>query len=193
MEEIGDRRMTVCSRVIAFIGLMLCPVLNSAAHAQQEFPPPQGNGRLVVLAYGLSGPHHYTEVAADIAKLGYDVVFFDGGAEENTAGKGVKRDIDIARTMPHALPGKLLWLVSRSGEVWLCIMAHNFRTTSQAWWRGFQKTPLSIICTDLPTIYRSLSWPSQGGKDHFHGECCLADKDATLQQAAKSAGKINLI
>src|SRR5580700_390984 len=73
-----------------------------SARAQQEFPPPQGMGRLIVLASGLSGPKQYTEVASEIAKLGYDVVLFDGNGEENTQGKGVKRDIDKARSMPHA-------------------------------------------------------------------------------------------
>jgi len=43
------------------------------ARAQEEFPPPQGKGRLVVVSSGMSGPEHYKTVARAIAQLGYDV------------------------------------------------------------------------------------------------------------------------
>ena len=79
----------------------------SIARAQQEFPPPQGKGRVVVLASGLSGPAHYTTVAREIAELGYDVVLFDGNLMEGTHGYGAKSGILQAQQMPHALPGKV--------------------------------------------------------------------------------------
>jgi dienelactone hydrolase len=180
--------MSHCARIIAVVGCILflgAPI----AHAQQEFPPPQGSGRLVVLAYGLSGPEHYTDVAADIAKLGYDVVYFDGGAEENTAGKGVKRDIDKARTMPHVLPGKVALVGFSIGGGMAMYYGSQLPDDVAgvvAWF------PENAFIKNVPGFADHLQVPVvafAGGKDHFHSECCLADKDSTLQQAAKSAGK----
>ncbi len=99
--------MRLSPRVAALVCIAMFFAGVSVARAQQEFPPPQGKGRVVVLASGMSGPEHYTEVAGEIARLGYDVVLFDGNAEENTHGQGVKRDVDKAMTMPHALPARL--------------------------------------------------------------------------------------
>jgi len=180
--------MSLCARVVAIIGVILFLAV-PAAHAQQEFPPPGGSGRLVVLAYGLSGPEHYTDVATDIAKLGYDVVYFDGGAEENTAGKGVKRDIDKARTMPHALPGKVALVGFSIGGGMAMYYGSQLPDDVAgvvAWF------PENAFIRNVPGFADHLQVPVvafAGGIDHFHSECCLADKDSTLQEAAKSAGK----
>jgi dienelactone hydrolase len=181
--------MTTFSRIAAIAALAIIPVAAPVARAQQEFPPPQGMGRLVVLASGLSGPKQYMEVAADIAKLGYDVVLFDGNGEENTQGKGVKRDIDKARTMPHALPGKVALVGFSLGGG----MALYYGTQLPddvagvvAWF------PANAFIKDVPGFANRLQVPLvvlAGGKDHFRDNCCTADKDSTLQQAAKSAGK----
>jgi hypothetical protein len=50
--------MDVFPRLAAIIGVLTCLTAASVAHAQQEFPPPQGKGRVVVLASGESGPGH---------------------------------------------------------------------------------------------------------------------------------------
>src|ERR1017187_752706 len=99
--------MKVFPRLAVIIGVLTCLTAASVAHAQQEFPPPQGKGRVVVLSSGMSGPAHYTDVARDIAQLGYDVVLVDGNAEEGTRGEGVRTAIQEALAMPHALPGKV--------------------------------------------------------------------------------------
>src|SRR5208282_6007419 len=89
------------------IGILICITAASAAHAQQEFPPPQGKGRVVVVGSGLTGPAAYTTVSGQIAQLGYDVVLFDGNSMKGTHGDGVKTAIQQAQQMPHALPGKV--------------------------------------------------------------------------------------
>jgi dienelactone hydrolase len=83
--------------------LAACAVVS----AQQEFPPPQGKGPVVVVASGISGPEHYKKIASDIAALGYDAVLFDGSAMEHTQGAAVRSAIVQAQQMPHALPGKV--------------------------------------------------------------------------------------
>ena len=159
------------------------------ARAQEEFPPPQGMGRLVVLASGMSGPEHYREVSADIAKLGYDVVLFDGNAEENTQGHGVKRDIDRARSMPHALPGKVALVGFSLGggmDLYYGTQLTDDVAGVVVWF------PANSFIKDVPGFGNRLQVPLvvlAGGKDHFRDNCCTADKDSILEQAAKSAGK----
>jgi pimeloyl-ACP methyl ester carboxylesterase len=75
--------------------------------AQKEFPPPQGKGRIVLVASGMSGPAHYEMVSKEIAALGYDVMLFDGNAMENTNGEGLRTAVDQAMQAPHGLPGKI--------------------------------------------------------------------------------------
>jgi dienelactone hydrolase len=181
--------MTTFSRIAAFAAVAIILGATPAARAQQEFPPPQGMGRLVVLASGLSGPKQYMEVAADIAKLGYDVVLFDGNGEENTQGKGVKRDIDKARTMPHALPGKVALVGFSLGggmDLYYGTQLADDVAGVVVWF------PANAFIKDVPGFANRLQVPLvvlAGGKDHFRDNCCTADKDSTLQQAAKSAGK----
>jgi len=181
--------MTIFSRVTAIAVAAALFAIVPAVRAQQEFPPPQGTGRLVVLASGMSGPEHYTEVAADIAKLGYDVVLFDGNAEEGTQGKGVKRDIDKARTMPHALPGKVALVGFSLGggmDLYYGTQLTDDVAGVVVWF------PANSFIKDVPGFANRVQVPLvvfAGGKDHFRDNCCTADRDTTLQQAAKSAGK----
>jgi dienelactone hydrolase len=161
----------------------------SVAHAQEEFPPPQGMGRVVVMSSGMSGPSHYREIARDTAALGYDVVLFDGNAEENTHGAGVKSAIDKALTMPHALPGKVA-LVGFSlgggenlyyGTPWSDQVA-----VAIVWF------PANAFIKNLQGFADRLQVPTivfAGGKDHFRNGCCTAANDTALQAAAKAAGK----
>jgi len=180
--------MTLLSRAAFFVAAVLLLVA-PLAHAQQEFPPPQGMGRLVVVASGLSGPGQYKEVSSEIANLGYDVVLFDGNAEENTQGKGVKRDIDKARSMPHALPGKVALVGFSLGggmDLYYGTQLPDDVAGVVVWF------PANSFIKDVPGFGNRLQVPLvvfAGGKDHFRDNCCAADKDSTLQQAAKSAGK----
>jgi hypothetical protein len=109
--------MTIVPRFAAIIGVLACLTAASVAQAQQEFPPPQGKGRVVVLGSGMSGPEHYTTVAREIAELGYDVVLFDGNTWEGTHGDGVK--------CPTLFPAKLRWLDFLSAAACLYITARN--------------------------------------------------------------------
>ena len=185
----SSQLMTTFPTVAAIAAVAILILFVPAAYAQQEFPPPQGMGRLVVMASGLSGPKQYKVVAAEIAQLGYDVVLFDGNAEENTQGKGVKRDIDKARTMPHALPGKVALVGFSLGggmDLYYGTQLGDDVAGVVVWF------PANSFIKDVPGFANRLQVPLvvfAGGKDHFRDNCCTADKDTTLQAAAKSAGK----
>jgi len=176
-----------CAEV--FFGIIAFLASVSIANAQQEFPPPQGKGRVVVLASGMSGPEHYKEVAGEIAKLGYDVVLFDGNAEENTHGQGVKRDIQTAMSMPHALPGKAALVGFSLGggeELYWGTQLTDQVAGAVVWY------PANAFIRDIPGFANRLAVPVvafAGGKDHYRNGCCTADKDSALEQASKAAGK----
>jgi dienelactone hydrolase len=179
--------MTVVVRVAAFIAMIA--LLAGVARAQQEFPPPQGMGPVVVVSSGLSGPEHYRDISADIAKLGYDAVLVDGRAEEGTHGAAVKSDIAKALAMPHAKPGKvaLVGFSAGGGEV----MYYGTQWPDQvavvaAWF------PANSFIKDVPGFANRLSVPLvvfAGGKDHYRKDCCTAAGDMALADAAHGAGK----
>jgi dienelactone hydrolase len=184
--------MTVFSRVSAFIGGLVFLACVPVARSQQEFPPPQGNGRVVVLASGLSGPGHYKEVSAEIAKLGYDVVLFDGNAEENTKGVRVKADIQTAKGMPHAMPGKVALVgFSLGGGEEMFYGTGPMSAEEVA--VGIFWYPANAFIKDLAGYANRLSVPVlvfAGGKDHFRNGCCTAEHDGEIRDASKAAGKM---
>ena len=72
--------MGVTTRVAALAALCFMFAAVPITHAQQEFAPPQGKGRVVLVSSGVSGVDHYKEMSAEIAKLGYgqgDIDFFE--------------------------------------------------------------------------------------------------------------------
>jgi dienelactone hydrolase len=176
-------------RVASIAVVLTCLAAASVARAQQEFPPPQGKGRVVVMGSGMSGPEHYTTVAREIAELGYDVVLFDGNTWEGTHGDGVKVAIAQAQQMPHALPGKVALVgFSLGGGMELYYGAQ----WSDQVLGGVLWYPANMFISDLPGFGSRLAVPLLvfgGGRDHFRNDCCTADKDTQLQAAAQAAGK----
>jgi alpha-beta hydrolase superfamily lysophospholipase len=181
--------MRTLSHATVFAALPAVLTTISAARAQQEFPPPQGKGRVVVLASGLSGPSHYVQVSQEIAALGYDVVLFDGRAMERTRGEAVNTAIQQAQAMPHALPGKvaLVGFSAGGGESLYYGTQWPEQVSGAVVWY-----PANSFIRDVPRFASRLQVPVvvfAGGKDKYRNECCTAAKDEELRDAAKAAGK----
>ena len=157
------------------------------ASAQQEFPPPQGKGRVVVVASGMSGPEHYRAVSGDIAKMGYDVVLFDGEAMEGTHGDALKTAIAQAQQMPHALPGKVaLVSFSAGGGITLYYGTQwpDLVSGVVVWY------PATMFIKDVPGFAGRIKVPVlmfAGEKDTYRN-CCLISTAHTLADAATAAG-----
>jgi dienelactone hydrolase len=162
---------------------------STVAFAQQEFPPPQGKGRVVVVASGLSGPEHYVKIARDIAALGYDAVLFDGSAMEHSQGAAVRSAILQAQQMPHALPGKVAIVGFSAGGGEAVIYATGWPdlvTGVIAWF------PSTSVIHNVQRWADHLQVPLlmfAGEKDHYRDNCCTADNDRALAAGAKAAGK----
>lgn len=181
--------MNLLPRLAVIIGVLAGLSAASVGHAQQEFPPPQGKGRVVVLASGTSGPARYTTVAREIAELGYDVVLYDGNQMLGTHGDGVKADIVEAQQMPHALPGKVALVgFSLGGGMFLYFATQWPDLVSGAvlWY------PENNFIHDVPGFVSRLKVPLlvfAGAKDHYRDDCCTAERDRTLAAASTAAGK----
>jgi dienelactone hydrolase len=89
--------------VIAVLGGLASPV-----QAQQEFSPPQGKGRVVLVLSGADYAPPYEQEARRIAGLGYDAVLIDSTTvPRDTAADVLRTHIQKALQMPHAQPGKV--------------------------------------------------------------------------------------
>jgi dienelactone hydrolase len=181
--------MTVFPRLAAIVGVLTCLTAASVACAQQEFPPPQGKGRVVVLASGTSGAAHYTTVAREIAELGYDVVLYDGNQMLGTHGDGAKANILEAQQMPHALPGKVALVgFSLGGGMFLYFATQwpDLVSGIVLWY------PENNFIHDVPGFVSRLRVPLlvfAGAKDRYRDDCCAAHVDSLLAAASTAAGK----
>jgi dienelactone hydrolase len=156
------------------------------AHAQQEFPPPQGKGRVVVVISGKSGPAHYQFASSQIAQLGYDAVLFDGNQIEGTQGAALRTAVQQAQSMPHALPGKVgLVGFSLGGGIVLFYGSRwpDLASVVVAWY------PATSSIRDIPGFVSRLGIPvlMLTGEDDTYRGCCLIGTARTL--AAAAAGR----
>jgi len=160
----------------------------SAAASQQEFPPPQGKGRVVVVASGMSGPEHYSTVSREIAAFGYDVVLFDGSAMEGSHGEALKSAILQAQQMPHALPGKVALVSFSAGggiSLYYGTQWPDLVVGAILWY------PATFFIKDVPGFASRLKVPVlmfAGEKDTYRN-CCLVSTAHTVADAAKAAGQ----
>jgi dienelactone hydrolase len=157
--------------------------------AQQEFPPPQGKGPVVVVASGLSGMSSYTTVTRDIAALGYDAVLFDGSAMEHTQGQAVHAAILQAQQMPHALPGKVVLVGFSAGGGEAMYYASQWPDLVAGIIVWF---PANSFIKNVSGFADRLQVPVlmfAGEKDHYRDNCCTANGARNLAAAAKAAGK----
>ena len=170
-----------------FVGLALIG-LASPTRAQTEIPPPQGKGRVVVVASGASGPEHYMTVARAIAKLGYDVVLYDGNKLTGTKGQALKTAVALAPQLPHALPGKVALVGFSLGGGVALIYGSQWPDQVAAdivWY------PETTVIPDVNRFANAIKLPVLmfAGEADTYKNCCLITTARTLEAAAKAGGK----
>ena len=168
--------------------LLVMLVTTGLARAQQEFPPPQGSGRLVVVASGAMGMAAYTGMAKVIAQLGYDAVLVDGNSMEGTQGAGLRTAIQAAMHMPHALPGKFALVGFSLGagmELFYGIGRPDLIAGAVLWY------PATSFIHDVNNWANRLQIPVLmfAGEDDTYRDCCVIDNARKLAAAASAAGK----
>ena len=172
-------RRIALAAVVAIAGLAAAP----PSQAQKEFPPPQGKGRVVVVASGASGASHYEAVTEAIAKLGYDAVLFDGNDMKGTHGAAVRASIEKAQQSPHALPGKVALVGFSLGggeDLFFGTLMPDSVAVVIAWY------PLTSVLHDIPAFVGRLKVPVlmfAGEQDSYKG-CCLIGTARSIAAAA---------
>ena len=166
--------------------LLAAAVFVPYALAQQEFPSPQGNGRVVVLVSGTAGPKHDKEFAQAIAALGYDVVLFDGKKMEGKGLEGIRSAIEQARQMPHAVPGKVALIgLSLGGGLALAYgsLMPNDVAVDVVWY------PATGFYLRLPGFARHIKVPVLmfAGESDTYRDCCLISTARAIAAAAAAA------
>jgi dienelactone hydrolase len=182
------RIASILSSVAAAVALPAALLMPDPACAQKEFPPPQGKGRVVVVASGMSGPSHSETVSKEIAQLGYDVMLFDGNAMENTNGGGLRAAIQQAQQAPHGLPGKVAvvgFSLGRGMALYYGVQMPETVAGVVAWY------PATSFIKNIPGWVNKVKVPVlmfAGEKDTFRDGCCLVQKAHVLDDAAKAGG-----
>ena len=184
--------MRVNCRVIA---IMLFVFLGRAyadapLPSQQEYEPPEGKGRAVVVVSGHSGPGNYAYVAKDLAEQGYYAVLVDGndfwikvGGSEALL-KGV---ITRAQQSPHALPGKVAVVGFSRGAASALTYATRMPELVSA---VVVYYPATQHITSPGSFVSKIKVPTlmfAGGRDTYKN-CCLIETARKLADAAKKSG-----
>jgi dienelactone hydrolase len=174
---------TLLSLAAAITAFLVFP---HAAAAQQEFPPPSGKGRVVVVAAGASGALNYRQVAGEIAKLGYDAVLVEANGWAAAPEQKLREAIAAAQQMPHALPGKVGLVGFSLGGGY--VLAHGTAWSDEVavvavWY------PVTTTMKDVPAWARQVRVPTVmfAGEEDIN-RCCRVDKARELGRAAQAAG-----
>jgi dienelactone hydrolase len=159
----------------------------AAAHAQAEFPPPEGKGRAIVAVSGAMGAGAYEPAARKLASLGYDVFLLDGNKLVGDQGAGLKAAVDKAPQSPNALPGKV-------GVVGFSLGGGQALGYAPRW---PEQVAVVVVMYPLTSVYKDINATVgrirvpvlmfAGEKDTFK-DCCLI---GTARAIASAAAAIN--
>jgi dienelactone hydrolase len=155
-------------------------------HAQEEFPPPQGKGRVVVVVSGHDGAPPYRSTASQIAQLGYDAVLFDANNLAGTQDTAFRAAIQRALQMPHAIPGKVGLVGFSQGGGQVLVFGSQMKDIASvviAWY------PATSFIHDVGGFVGRLQLPvlMLAGEADYQDGCCLIETARTL--AAAAAGR----
>ncbi len=195
--------MRINYRVIAIILFVFLgrAYAEASLPSQQEYKPPNGKGRVVVVVSGQTGPGNYAYVAEDFAEQGYYVVLVDGNDFWISGGRGAIRGgrgamkiddgeallkgvITRSQQSPHALPGKVavvgfslggastLTYATRMPELVSAVVVYYPRTSDIT-------NPDNFVSKiKVPTLMFA------GGRDTYMN-CCRIETARKLADAAK--------
>lgn len=161
---------------------------------QQEFDPPNGKGRVVVVVTGQTGPRSYAYYAKDIASQGFYAVLVNGndfwkkGFWKQGVGDALLRAvISRARQSIHALPGKAAVIgFSLGGAATLTYATRMPESVSTV----VTYYPATSFITDPDTFVSKIKVPTLmfAGVLDTYKDCCVIERARKLAAAAAKAG-----
>ena len=160
------------------------------AAAPEEFPPPSGKGRVVVVLSGATGPGNYRAIAGRIAALGYDVVLYDSNTLVTATKARSRAEVGSALVaqalqMPNALPGKIgLVGFSLGGGIALIQGTSSGDVAVVVAWY-----PATSDIRDPRAFASRIRVPVVmfAGTDDDYKMCCMIDKARDIAAAARAA------
>jgi dienelactone hydrolase len=180
---------------------------------QQEYEPPNGKGRVVVVVSGQTGPGSYAYVAKDFAEQGYYAVLVDGndfwvaggggeirGSGKIRIGRGViaggeallKGVITRSQQSPHSLPGKVAVVGFSLGGASTLTYATRMPELVSAVVVYYPRTSDISNLDDFVSKIKVPTLMFAGGRDTYKN-CCRIETARKLADAAKkSEGKVML-
>jgi dienelactone hydrolase len=174
----------------------------SSLPSQQEYEPPNGKGRVVVVISGQTGPGNYAYVAKDFAEQGYYAVLVDGndfwitgGRFKIKGGSGealLKDVITRSQQSPHALSGKVAVVGFSLGGASSLTYATRMPELVSAVVVYYPATHYITNPDDFVSRIKVPTLIFAGGRDTYKN-CCRIETARKLADAAKkSEGKVML-
>ena len=181
----------VCRLVaVLLFGCLSWACAEDSLPPQKEFEPPNGQGKVVVVISGQTGPGNYADYARDLAEKGYYAVLVDGNDFWIKGGGGqalLKGVIGRAQQSPHALPGKVAVIgFSLGGAPSLTYAARMPELVSAV----AVSYPDTVFITNPDDFVSKIKVPTlmfAGGRDTYKN-CCVIEMARQLASAAKSNG-----
>lgn len=161
--------------------------------SQKEFEPPNGQGRVVIVISGQSGPGSYAYYAKDIAGRGYHTVLVDGNdfwKADESGGALLEGVIASAQRSPHALPGKVAVIGFSLGGASSLVYATRMPALVSAVVTYY---PATYFITNPGDFVSRIKVPTLmfAGVLDTYKDCCLIETARRLAGAAK-ASKVTL-
>jgi dienelactone hydrolase len=159
---------------------------NQDGPAQTAYVPPSGNGPVIVVLSGATGPRLYDSFAAALAKEGYYVVLLDGNdVRRNAAGDATLRQaIARAQTTPSAIPGKVGVVGFSLGGGMALQRAAGMPESVSVVVVYYPTTSFVSDSADLARRFRVPVLMLAGEQDRYNN-CCLIETARAIEAAAK--------
>jgi len=157
---------------------------------QQEFYPPNGKGRVVIVVTGHTGPRSYAYYAKDIAEQGYYAVLVDGNDfwSKGLGGRGqdlLRGVIARAQQSSHALPGKAAVISFSQGGgatlTWATRMSNSVSAVVNYY-------PDTKSITNPDALVSKINVPTLifAGVLDTYRDCCVIERARKLAAAAEA-------
>ena len=168
--------------------------LESKGPKYEIFPPAGGQGAIIVVASGYSGPGLYRDFCSKLAELGYYTLLMDGKdlIDPGTLGlivpaaENLQTVIAVSKSSPQAIPGKVSLVGFSVGGVGVLSFGAKLRDQVSAVVAYYPA--ITTMSLDMIKFAKRLQTPVllfAGVKDIYHN-CCLIESMRELADAPKT-------
>jgi len=182
----------VCIFATILLGWLSATCVADPPPWQQEFYPPNGKGRVVIVVTGHTGPRNYAYYAKDIAGQGYYAVLVNGNDFWNKGVGGRGQDllrgvIARAQQSPHALPGKAAVIGFSQGGgatlTWATRMSDSVSAVVNYYpdTKSITNPGVFVSKMNVPTLIFA-------GVLDTYKDCCVIERARKLAAAAEAGG-----